>query len=120
MNPNFLMNTASTLYIICYIPEFYANFRNKNANIYNVVEKVVILVATGFGLGYSIAIQNDTLIFNYAPLFVLDFCALSMRGYYAYRNRVRDVRALSIQESIPKNLSDTDIENPIHTPLYTF
>lgn len=102
MSTDYLMNIATTLYFICYIPEFYANYINKNANIYNVVEKVVMISATGFGLGYSISINNRALIINYAPLFAFDSIALIMRGYYAYKNRERDVRVL------------IDSENPIH------
>ena len=108
MNPDALMNTATALYFICYIPEFYANYRNKNANEFNVLEKIVMLMATSFGLGYSIAIQNNTLIYNYAPLFGLDIIALSMRAYYAYHNRAREVRVL-MNEDIEH------VENPIHT-----
>jgi hypothetical protein len=107
-NSDYLMNIATILYFVCYIPEFYANYVNKNANIYNVLEKVVMLSATGFGLGYSIAIQNNTLIYNYGPLFAFDGIALVIRLHYAYRNRDRDVRVLSITEN------DTEIENPMH------
>ena len=53
-DPNeYLMNTASVLFFLCYIPDFYANYKNKNANIYNVFEKLVMLGGTGFGLAYS-------------------------------------------------------------------
>jgi hypothetical protein len=101
------MNTASTLFFICYIPEFYANYINKNANFYNVFEKIIILTATTFALSYSIQTHNQALIINYGPIFVLDFIALHMRCYYAYKNRSRDVRVIE---------SDFvhDIENPIH------
>jgi len=113
MNPDALMNTATAFFFICYIPEFYANYINKNANVYNVVEKVVLLLGTGFALGYAVQTDNKALIVNYAPLFVIDIAALSMRSYYAFRNRARDVRALSIQA--PEILED--VENPIHDPL---
>ena len=33
MSNDYLMNTASTLFFICFIPEFYANYVNKNANL---------------------------------------------------------------------------------------
>ena len=113
MNPDVLMNTATALFFLCYLPEFYANYVNKNANIYNVVEKVVLLLGTGFALGYAVETRNQALLVNYGPLFAIDATALSMRAYYAYRNRARDVRALSFQQGMPL----TDIENPLHTPL---
>ena len=113
MNPDTLMNTATALFFLCYIPEFYANYINKNANVYNVVEKVILLVGTGFALGYAVQTHNQALIINYAPLFSIDVAALSMRAYYAYRNRARDVRALSLQKHEPLR----DIENPLHTQV---
>jgi hypothetical protein len=106
MSSDYLMNIATGLYFACYNPEFYANYRNKNANIYNVFEKIVMVSATGFGLGYSISIQNSTLIYNYGPIFALDTIALFMRGYYAYRNIGLETRV---------ELPQQDTENPLHT-----
>jgi len=103
MPQEYLMNIASSLFFICYIPEFYANIRNKNANMYNVFEKVVMLAGTGFGLGYSLTTNSPALVFNYSILFGFDTVALAMRSYYAYKNKNRDVRMLS----------DADTHNPI-------
>jgi hypothetical protein len=105
---DYLMNTASFLFFMCYIPEFYANYKNKNANIYNLIEKIVLLGATGFALGYSLSIKNDALIVNYAPLFGLDTIALLMRFYYVYQNRNRDVAIRHHTQ-----VMNIDIENPI-------
>ena len=55
MGYDYLMNTASALFFVCYIPELYANWKNKNANFYNMPEKVVMLVASGFAFSYAIA-----------------------------------------------------------------
>ena len=79
----YLMNTATVLYTVCYVPELYANYKNKNANCWNVPEKVVILVGSTFALAYSIMLSDRALMANYAPLFVLDFVAFVMRAYYA-------------------------------------
>jgi len=84
---DYLMNTATGLFFICYIPELYANWKNKNANIYNVPEKIIIVIATGFAFSYSILNKDDTLIANYAPLLALDAIALLMRVYYMYKNK---------------------------------
>lgn len=108
MPAEYLMNTATILFLICYLPEFYANYINKNANLYNIFEKVIMLTATSFGLGYAISIKNNTLLYNYAPLITLDTIALFMRSYYAYKNRNINVRVI---------LQETDIENPIHTDI---
>ena len=80
------MNVASVLYIVCYIPELYANFKNKNANIWNIPEKVVILIATIFAFSYAILNYNEALLINYGPILALDFISLVMRIYYAWRN----------------------------------
>lgn len=80
------MNIASILYIGCYIPELYANYKNKNSNIYNVPEKVIIFIGTSFAFSYSLIKNDTTLLINYGPIFALDFLALLMRAYYTYKN----------------------------------
>jgi len=47
---------------------------------------VVILIATTFAFAYAILNYNDALLINYGPILVLDFIALSMRLYYAWKN----------------------------------
>jgi uncharacterized protein with PQ loop repeat len=84
MNADYLMYIASFLYLMCYIPELYANYVNKNANIYNLPEKVIMLLATGCGFSYAILNDNIALIVNYGPMLILDITALGMRVYYAY------------------------------------
>jgi uncharacterized protein with PQ loop repeat len=86
MDYGYLMNIASGLYILCYIPELYANYHNKNANIYNLPEKVVIFIGTSFALSYSILNRDNALIVNYAPIFILDTISMVMRMYYVYKN----------------------------------
>jgi len=105
----YLMNTASVLYIVCYLPEFYANYENKNANIYNVFEKIIMLVACSCALQYSISINNKALIINYAPALTLDIIALIMRTYYAYNNRNRNVKVI-----YNENIETVTQTNPIH------
>jgi len=113
MSIDYLMNTSSLLFFICYIPEFYANYINKNANYYNVCEKIIILIATTFAFSYSISINNNALIINYGPLLFLDSLALFMRFYYAYKNRNRNVRVLTNSQYSNNELIN-DIENPLH------
>lgn len=114
--PEYYINIASVLYIICYFPEFYANWKNKNANWYNVIEKIVMLIACSFALKYSIEIQNKSLILNYAPALTLDSIALLMRFYYAYRNRNRNVKVVYKNpiETINIESQEEIVENPIH------
>ena len=54
MKYDYLMNTSSALFFICYIPELYANYKNKNANMYNIPEKVLILIGSGFAFSYAL------------------------------------------------------------------
>jgi hypothetical protein len=113
MSYDYLMHIASAGFFICYIPDFFANIINKNANIYNVYEKFIILLATCFALSYSIINNNNALIINYAPIFCLDFISLSMKSYYAYKNRNIDVRILNGKKAF-ENILHHDVENPIH------
>lgn len=86
MDSDYLMYVASFLYLSCYIPELYANYKNKNANIYNIPEKIIMLTATTCGLTYALINNNIALIVNYGPMLSLDIIALSMRLYYANIN----------------------------------
>jgi uncharacterized protein with PQ loop repeat len=83
---NYLMYSASVLYFLCYIPELYANYKNKNANIYNIPEKIIMLFATSLAFSYAFINNNPELLANYGPLVVLDVFALFMRIYYLYTN----------------------------------
>jgi uncharacterized protein with PQ loop repeat len=86
MTANYLMYTASVLYFVCYVPELYANYKNKNANAYNVPEKVIMLIASASAFSYAIINENVELSVNYGPLLGLDIIALIMRLYYMYSN----------------------------------
>jgi len=88
MEHDYLMNIATILFFICYIPELYANYKNKNANIYNIPEKVVVLSGSAFAFAYAYATNNSVLIINYAPLLTLDILAFLMRAYYVYNNHL--------------------------------
>ena len=84
---DYLMNICTACYLICYVPDLYGNYKNKNANIWNIPEKVMIFFGTGFALAYAILNNDSALITNFAPLFVLDGASMSMRSYYAYQNQ---------------------------------
>lgn len=81
------MNISSSLFFICYIPELYANWKNKNANVYNMPEKVLILIGSGFAFSFALMNEDTALISNYGPIMILDLIALLMRLYYVVQNR---------------------------------
>lgn len=81
------MNISSSLFFICYIPELYANWKNKNANIYNMPEKVLILIGSGFAFSFALMNEDTALISNYGPIMILDLIALLMRLYYVVQNK---------------------------------
>jgi uncharacterized protein with PQ loop repeat len=83
-----LMNTASALFFICYVPELYANYKNKNANFYNMPEKFVLVIASGFAFAYALVNNDNALLANYGPLLGLDIIAFLMRLYYVYKNKI--------------------------------
>lgn len=86
MAAEYLMYCASVIYFCCYVPEMYANYKNKNVNIYNIPEKVMMLIGTSFALSYSLINNNPTLLTNYGPLFAFDIISVAMRLYYANKN----------------------------------
>ena len=85
---DFLMNTASALFFICYIPELYANWKNQNANFYNMPEKALLLLASSFALAYAITNSDIALMSNYGPILALDIIAFLMRLYYVFKNTI--------------------------------
>jgi len=111
MTSNYLMYTASILFFLCYLPEFYANYKNKNGNIYNVPEKIVILVATTFAFSYAVINNNAELITNYGPILFLDSIALSMRVYYSYKNRKTIIQITNAETESDKNERKEDEED---------
>jgi len=115
MTTDYLMNISTVLYLLCYAPDFYANYVNKNANVYNIYEKIVLLTGTGFSLSYAISLNNQALLINYVPLFCLDVMSLGIRCYYAYKNRHIDVRVHSDGRMKP---STSDDELPTHNPIH--
>jgi hypothetical protein len=102
MKYDYLMNISSALFFICYIPELYANYKNKNANIYNVPEKILIVFGTSFAFTYALMNDDITLMTNYGALLTLDVLALIMRGYYVYKNNnMIEPDDISIRSSQP-------------------
>jgi len=143
MNDDVFMYIAIGLYFICYVPGVYADFKNKNANIYNLPEKIVSLCGTTFGLIYSVRINNIPLIVNYAPHLIMEVFTLLFKMQYIvinwYENRnisiIEDInlysgpqprmRHVSVLVGCPRcaaasqpriEIKDNsyDIENPIH------
>ncbi len=100
MNGDYLMYVASFLYLSCYIPELYANYKNKNANIYNIPEKIIMLSATSCGLSYALINNNIALIVNYGPMISLDIISLLMRVYYTIINtEIKEIDHITQDES---------------------
>jgi len=86
MSYDYLMNISSAIFFFCYIPELYANYKNKNANMYNMPEKVLMLIGSGFALSFAVMKEDIALMSNYGPIVALDCIALLMRLYYVLRN----------------------------------
>lgn len=104
MNHVYLMNISTIVFFICYIPELYANYKNRNAYIYNIPEKILMVMGSAFALSYALMNSDVALITNYGPILTLDIVALLMRAYYVYINDNRDIilieRSLSIAEQV--------------------
>jgi uncharacterized protein with PQ loop repeat len=111
MNDDVFMYLATVLYFMCYAPGVYADFKNKNANIYNLPEKIISLCATTFGLIYSVRINNIPLIVNYGPHLIMETTTLLFKIQYIYQNRTEVLRN-SLHTTVDEKTTD-DI-NPIH------
>jgi len=101
MKYDFLMNISSALFFICYIPELYANWKNQNANLYNMPEKVIMLAGSCFAFSFALMNGDIALISNYGPIMTLDLIALIMRLYYVIKNR-QDVLAAAAAAPPPQ------------------
>jgi uncharacterized protein with PQ loop repeat len=110
MHDEYLMYTASALFFLCYLPELYANYKNKNANFYNVPEKAVIFIGTLFALSYSIRTENNTLIIHYTPILFCDTISLTMRFYYAYENRITKIENVETTNNDKSENKDCNYE----------
>lgn len=99
---DFLMNTASALFLVCYIPELYANWKNKNANFYNMPEKAIIVLGTGFAFTYAVVNDDISLITNYGPILGLDIIAFLMRLYYVYENKNKPISSEAQPPEVPQ------------------
>lgn len=110
----YLMNIASILYIVCYAPELYANYKNKNANAYNIPEKIVMLTATTFALSYSIVTQDQALMLNYGPIFALDITAFLMRLYYMRKGQECDEPSIPSPGSQDSADGEPEKPEPFH------
>jgi hypothetical protein len=104
-----LINTASALFIICYIPELYANWKNKNANFYNMPEKIIMLIGSIFALVYSILNNDIGLMTNYGPIVGLDIIALLMRLYYVYRTPEKPAIVQDV-DTVSRTSSDAELQ----------
>ena len=82
-----LMYTATGFYFICYLPELYANYKNKNANCYNIPEKILLFIGSILAFSYAIQLGDNSIIVNYGVSVGIDIIALSMRLYYAIHNQ---------------------------------
>ena len=85
--PNvYLMYIATGFYFCCYLPELYANYINKNANIYNLPEKILLLIGTILAFTYSLQLGDMSIIVNYSLALFIDCVAITTRGYYVIIN----------------------------------
>lgn len=110
MQASYLMYSASVLYFICYVPELYANYKNKNVNIYNVPEKIIMLGAATLAFSYAVVNDNIELMTNYGPLLLLDVIALGMRLHYTYINHYLKVESNEIKAiDAPSVVTSSDL-----------
>lgn len=85
------MYTATGFYFCCYLPELYANYVNKNANIYNLPEKILLLFGSILAFAYSLQLGDMSIIVNYSLALFIDCVAIVVRGYYIVINHKKNL-----------------------------
>lgn len=109
--PNeYLMYAAIGCYLCCYIPELYANYINKNANIYNLPEKILLLLGTIFAFSYAVELGNISILTNYSLLLFIDIVAIVMRGYYVILNYKKQLTIVNVTEQTYNNEPNLSVE----------
>lgn len=98
MNNDYLMNVASSLFIIYYISEMYYNSNN-------LYQKVILFSGNTFAFIYSVKINNNILILNYSYLFGLNIIWIIIHVYYFYKNK---------NNNLPNTINIENQTNPIH------
>lgn len=106
---DYLMNIGSVIYICCYFPEIYSIFKNKNANIYNIPERVIMLIGTCFALSYSVFNKNQALLVNYVPMLFLDVLVLGLRLHYAHNNHKQYISNNVFGNVVLENIEEPSI-----------
>jgi len=107
--PNeYLMYIATGFYFVCYLPELYANYINKNANIYNMPEKILLLIGTILAFTYSLQLGDMSIIVNYSLALFIDCVAITMRSYYVIINYRKQLEVQYIIKEL-KELTDPPV-----------
>ena len=104
----YLMYTATGFYFCCYLPELYANYINKNANIYNLPEKLLLLIGTILAFTYSLQLGDMSIIVNYSLALFIDCVAITMRSYYVVINYRKQLEIQHIVKELNK-LTDSPV-----------
>jgi len=86
MSENYLMYTSIVLHSLCYIPIVYADVKNKNANMYNLPDRFISILAIIFGGAYAYRINNTTLMLNYVIFLVLESGNICTKLYFIRKN----------------------------------
>ena len=110
MNPDYFMYSATFIYLVSTIPDIYANYKNKNANLYNLMDKGLMLIACCLGLTFGIFTNNMPVIINYLPSVFLDIFSLTLRIYYASQNKFKSLPGIQNTSTIIEIKDSEEIE----------
>ena len=92
---DFLLYMATALFLSCSIPTIFADIKNKNCNIYNLPECMLVIVACALGIAYGMSIQNMAVVISYSPSICIETVVLCVKTYYAYQNGWWPAQALT-------------------------
>ena len=108
MEDDILMYIATCLYFSCYVPMLYADMKNRNANINNLPERILSLIAGGFAIGYATRINSTPLKVNYIPHVILESIVLAIKIVYVYKN------------GCSTSTNGSEVTSPFHTGKSAF
>ena len=108
-NPDYLMYCATATWLFQTVPELYANYVNKNANAYNLPEKILGILGLTFGLAYAVTTDEKPLMINYSTFIGIEIVALGMRCFYAYNPQLNPQR-IELEQEKAKEYIEKSIE----------
>ena len=104
---NLIMYCATGLIMCNKVVEIGATYKNKNANMNNLPERILSLIANCLGMIFAVYTQNNPIFINYTCISFLDSVSLIVRSYYASYNKFEPSPSIHLKQ---QNVEDDNEE----------